>query len=129
MKRYLTVVLILSFLAVALPCQAQFMKKLKNSLLNQNQQQYGQPQMSFVGNVRMPPGQYMMTNMQTKQAFYVTIQSGQMFLSQQTPQLQQQPITPGQSMTQQGGGLLKNLLRNQLAPQTQTQQVPYQQQQ
>ena len=130
MKRYITVVLFLSLLALAVPCQAQFMKKLKDGLINQTQQQLSPGQQSFLGNVNLPPGQYMMTNVQTGQAFYVMVQNGQMYLSSnQYNQMPQQNMVPGQqTMTQQGGGLLKNLIRNQLAPQTQQQQMPVQQQ-
>lgn len=126
MKRYVTLLLLAS-LCVAVPCQAQFMKQLKDSLIGgQNQQQVAPAQQSFVGNVSLPPGQYSMTNMQTGQAFYVFIQNGQMFLSNQQAQ-NQQGITPGQSLPQTGKGIINNLIRNQLAPQTQQQQVPYQQ--
>ncbi len=38
---------------------------------------------TLVGNVNLPQGQYVMTNMQTSQAFYVTVQNGQMFLTSQ----------------------------------------------
>lgn len=38
---------------------------------------------TLVGNVSLPPAQYMMTNVQTGQAFYVTAQNSQMFLNNQ----------------------------------------------
>ena len=101
------------------------MKKLTDSLIGQDQgMMNGQP--SLIGNVNLPPGQYMMTNVQTGHAFYVQVQNGQMFLSAQPAQTQQQ-YSQGQNMQQSGKGLIKNLIRNQLAPQPQQQQVPYQQ--
>jgi len=95
------------------PCQAQFLKTLENSLLGgQNAQQgtgFNQPQLSLVGTVNLPPAQYMMTNVQTGQAFYVTVQNGQMFLGGQQiapPNLlQNQNMAPQQPMQQQNGGL------------------------
>lgn len=127
MKRNVILLLVVAFFC-AIPCQAQFMKQLKDSLIGQGQQQ-GQP--TLLGNVNLPPGQYMMTNVQTGNAFYVVVQSGQMYLSGQ-PAQNQQLMAPVGGTTQQGtGGMIKeglgNFLRNQIAPQQQQQQVPYQQ--
>ncbi|MCA9816894.1 MAG: hypothetical protein H6677_16790 [Candidatus Obscuribacterales bacterium] len=128
MKRSVVVLLIVSFFA-AVPCQAQFMKTLKDSLIGSQQQQQMAAQPTLIGNVNLPPGDYMMTNVQSGQAFYVAVQNGQMYLTNQQVQTQQnQPIyQPGQSAGQTGKGILQNLIRNQLTPQTQQQQVPYQQ--
>ncbi len=122
------------------PCQAQFLKTLQDSLLGgQNAQQgtgFNQPQMSLVGTVNLPPAQYMMTNVQTGQAFYVTVQNGQMFLGNQqvAPQnfMPNQNMAPQQSGQQQGGlgGMVKNglgsFLQNQMAPQQGQQLAPNQ---
>ncbi len=129
MKGYVSVLLFLCFcVCMALPCQAQFLKQLKDNLVNQAQQQAPGAQ-QLIGNVNLPAGQYMMTNVQSGQAFYVFVQNGQMFLNnqpQQQLQQTQQPAVPGQTMTESGKGMLKNFLRNQLTPQTQPQQYPYQ---
>jgi hypothetical protein len=87
---------------------------------------------TLVGNVNLPPAQYMMTNLQTNEAFYVTVQNGQMFLSGQpgTPQA----MAPGQMMQQQQGGMgglmtggLGKFLKNELQQQQQApQQIPNQ---
>lgn len=84
---------------------------------------------TLVGNVSLPPAQYMMTNVQTGQAFYVTVQNSQMFLNNQPIGQGAGQIMPGQipagQMTQQGGlgGLMQNglgnFLKNELAPQQQ----------
>ena len=132
MKRF-AAVSFFAFVLVAVPCQAQFLKTLEKDLLGgqgQAQQQGAVPgqqgQGSLIGNVNIPPGQYMMTNVQTGQAFYVLVQAGQMFLS--GPPASPQMMAPGQGMMQQQpqqqqGGGFGNFLRNQLAPQ---QQVPNQ---
>jgi hypothetical protein len=109
------------------PCQAQFLKNLQDSLLGGTagqQQANGVAQPQLVGSVNLPPAQYMMTNVQTGQAFYVTVQSGQMYLGgQQAP-----PVMPSQTVMpqQQGGGFggmvkngLGNFLQNQITPQQQ----------
>ena len=124
MKRYAAMAL-LALVFVATPCQAQFLKKLEQQFIGgqgQGQQQGMMPgqQAQVVGNVNLPPGQYMMTNVQTGQGFYVVVQNGQMFLtgSQSTPQM----MAPGQGMMQQQGGMgglggLGGLLKNGLSPQ------------
>lgn len=103
-------------------------------LLGQGQGQLQGQGSTLVGNVSLPPAQYMMTNMQTGQAFYVTVQNSQMFLNNQpmgqgAGQIMPGQIMPGQipagQMTQQGGlgGLMQNglgnFLKNELAPQQQ----------
>ncbi len=123
------------------PCQAQFLKTLQDSLLGgQNAQQgtaFNQPQLSLVGTVNLPPAQYMMTNVQTGQGFYVTVQNGQMFLGNQqvAPQnfMPNQTVAPQQPVQQQTGGfggMVKNglgsFLQNQIAPQQGQQVVPNQ---
>ena len=125
MKRY-AAMLVLALVLVGVPCQAQFLKQLENSLLGGQQPGQQQGMTSLVGNVNLPPGQYMMTNVQTGQAFYVVVQNGQMFLTGQP--VQQQMMVPGPGMMQQQqqqqggmGGLLNgglgNFLKNGLAPQ------------
>ncbi len=128
MKRYAaTAVSVLALTLAAIPCRAQFFKTLEKDLINgqgQNQQQQGMPgqlqgQNSLIGNVNLPPGQYMMTNVQSGQAFYVMVQGGQMFLSSQggAPPM----MAPGgmiqqqQQQPQQGG--FGNFLKNQFSPQ------------
>lgn len=99
MKRYLAAVSLVALVLVGTPCHAQkFLQKLENVLGNQQGQGFmpGQ-QTQPVGNVNLPPGQYMMTNTQSGQAFYVIIQSGQMYL---TAPSSNTPYMPGQN----GGG-------------------------
>lgn len=100
----------------------------------------GQNQSTLIGNVSLPPAQYMVTNVQTGQAFYVTVQNSQMYLlNQPGPQgmgqgagfvpVQTLPsgiqsLIPGQNQnlnqnlapgqTQQGGvkGIIQNGLGN-----------------
>jgi hypothetical protein len=84
---------------------------------------------TLIGNVSLPPAQYMMTNVQTGQAFYVTVQNSQMFLNSQpmgqgTGQVMPGQIPAGQMMQQGGlGGLMQNglgnFLKNELSPQQQ----------
>ena len=130
MKRYAASALLLILVLAAAPCQAQFLKKLEQEFLGQGQQQGltpGQPTM--VGNANLPPGQYMMTNVQTGQAFYITIQNGQIYLTgqavnqpgqgfvQQQQQQQQQPPSGLGGMIKGGlGSFLKNELTPQQAP-------------
>lgn len=110
------------------PAQTQPQGFLSNFLPAQ------QSQSNLVGNVNLAPGQYMITNTQTGQAFYVVVQNGQMILGQQQSQFgnggpgqfgqgqapQQGGLFP---QTQQGGvgGLLKNginsYLQNKMTPQ------------
>jgi hypothetical protein len=86
--------------------------------------------MTQLGTVNLPPAQYMMTNMQTSQAFYVTVQNGQMFLTGQPGA--PQAMAPGQMMQQQGGmgglmnGGLGKFLKNELNQQQAPQQIPNQ---
>lgn len=130
-----------------LPAKAQFLKNLEQTFLGGGNAQGmpGQPQL--IGNVNLPAGTYMMSNVQTGQAFYVTVQNGSMYLSQGTtppgyqqqqpggiggalggilgqPQQQQQPY--GMPQQQQPAGLggmvrsgLGNFLKDQLMPQQQ----------
>lgn len=145
MKRFAVISLAagLSLLATGFtsaPCQAQFLKTLQDTLLGgQNGQQASTvvpPQQTLVGTVNLPPAQYMMTNVQTGQGFYVTVQNGQMFLGGQqvAPQSFQpsQTIAPQQPTQQSGGfgGMVKNglgsFLQNQIAPQQGQQVVPNQ---
>lgn len=147
MKRYLAVALVALFFS-GVPCQAQFLQNLEKGLLG-GQGQGQQPQPVVVGNVNLPPGQYLMTNVQSGQAFYVAVQNGQMFLTgqpappqmmapgqgymQQPGQVMMQPqqmMAPGQGMMQPQqpsgmGGLIERglggFLKNEMAPQ---QQVP-----
>jgi len=129
------VISLLAIAAIGSPCQAQFMKQLGQELLGgQGQGQLpgmqngqlggiglGQNQnASFVGNVNLPQGQYMMTNLQTNQAFYVTVQSGQMFFSAD-PNAAQQLVPGAQGLPQQQGGIggmvkngLGSFLKNQM---------------
>lgn len=130
MKRNVILLLVVTFFC-AMPCRAQFMKQLKDSLVGQGQQQQQQQAPTILGNVNLPPGQYMMTNVQTGNAFYVFVQNGQMFLSGPPAQSQQQMMAPAAGTTPQStGGMIKeglgNFLKNQLSPQQQQQGVPYQ---
>jgi hypothetical protein len=87
---------------------------------------------TLVGNVNLPPAQYLMTNLQTNQAFYVTVQNGQMYLTGQPGGAQ--TMMPGQGMMQQQqggmGGLMNGglgkFLKNELQPQQGQQQLPNQ---
>ncbi|MBK9144484.1 MAG: hypothetical protein IPM23_18495 [Candidatus Melainabacteria bacterium] len=129
MKRNVILLLVVAFFC-AMPCRAQFMKQLKDTLVGQGQQQLNQ-QPSLLGNVNLPPGQYMMTNVQTGNAFYVFVQNGQMFLSGGPPAQNQQMMAPAAGTTPQStGGMIKeglgNFLKNQISPQQQQQGVPYQ---
>jgi hypothetical protein len=131
MKRY-AVLALLGVLAVAVPCQAQFLKKLEQDFLGGlGQSMAPQQQPTLIGNVNLPPGQYVVTNTQTGQAFYVFIQNQQMYLtgSQASPQMM-----PGQRGLQpnlmqppsmggfiQGGNWKDRVLRNELlGPQQQS---------
>lgn len=116
MKR-IAAVLTLSLLLAVPSCQAQFLKKLGQDLLNGNNNQNmpgqfgggtaGQP----AGTTNMPPGQYMMTNMGSGQAFYILVDNnGQMYASVpgnngMAPGM----VQPGMGQVQQGGmgGLLQ----------------------
>jgi hypothetical protein len=134
MKRYAALTLLV-FVLAAVPCQAQFLKKLGEEFLNQGQQQGAMPgqQPTMIGNVNLPPGQYMMTNVQTGAAFYVVVQNGQMYL---IGTAQQQMMNSGQGLLQQGqtqqqgglGGMIKgglgNFLKNELTPQGNSTGVP-----
>jgi hypothetical protein len=112
MKRYAVlfpVVLasMVSLLLPTIPCQAQLLQKLEQGLMgSQGQGQGGmfgqQSQQTLLGNVNLPAAQYMMTNVQTGQAFYVTVQNGQMYM---TGQAAQQGMMPGQGMMQ-GQGMI-----------------------
>ena len=150
MKRYVVTSLI-AFAIAASPCHAQLLQKLQQNLLGgqgQGQapqqgllpgQQQGllpglipgvQQQNSIIGNVNLPPGQYLMSNVQTGQAFYVNVQNGQMSLAPQpsSPQFTGfgQNMMPQQN-TNGVGGLIRSglgsFLKNQLTPQ----EVPPQQ--
>jgi hypothetical protein len=143
MKRYAALALVTVVFAIA-PCHAQMLQKLEQGLLGgqgqgapgmmpggaammpgmQGMMGGGMGQQAMIGNVNLPPGQYMMTNVQTGQAFYVAVQNGQMYLSQGGPQMMPpgQGMMPGPAMMppQQGGllnGGLGNFLRKELAPQ------------
>lgn len=131
MKRYAGALLLtIMFTAIftVVPCQAQFMKQLEQTLLGgQNQGLAPGQQPQVIGNVSLPPGQYMITNMQTGQAVYVGVQNGQMFLVEQP--VAPSGIMPGQGYAPQNqpagvGGMIRggltNFLNNKLAPQ----QVP-----
>lgn len=136
------------------PCQSQFLKKLGQELLqgqsgSQGGGAQGMPGMTQqgtpAGSTNLPAGQYMMTNMQTGQGFYIMVNgNGQMFATvpnnQQMPantnmMLAPQGAVPQQQVPQQqqggvGGffkGTLNNMLQNQLSPGAQ-QGVPVQQQ-
>lgn len=134
------------------PCEAQFLKKLEQQLMQGNQGQAGLlgGQGQAAGNTSLPAGQYMMTNMQTGQGFYVTVNpQGQMFVTSPANGQQQQQMMPGangQGLPPQGvapgvmqqqqssgfSGLMKNsvgnFLKNELNPgaQQMPQQVPQQ---
>jgi hypothetical protein len=148
MKRYAvaSVAGVISLLAAAVaasPVQAQLMKQIEQGLLGgqsqnqmsgmlpgqQNSAGFGQTQnANLVGNVNLPQGQYLMTNVQTNQAFYVMVQNGQMYLSGD-PNVQS--AVPGVQTVppQQGGigGLMKggfgNLLKNEWQQRQQQQQA------
>ena len=116
MKRFPALV-VLAIALAALPCQAQFLKKIEQELIGgPGTGQQGllpgqQPQATLIGNVNLPPGQYIVTNTQTGQAFYIAIQNGQVFLTSQQPS--QQMLAPGQGVQQQGGlGGFGNMIRN-----------------
>jgi len=124
MKRSIALSLV-ALIFIGIPCQAQIFKKLEQDLMGGQSQGQTQVQAQLIGNVNLPPGQYMMTNVQTGQGFYVVVQNGQMFLSgqQATPQGM---MPPGQGGMQQGaGGGFGNFLKNEFTPQQQ-QQTPYQ---
>lgn len=123
-KVIVSVVAIASIVALgfaAAPCQAQLLKKLEQGLLGGQNQMGGLGQMngqgnisgqgnmngqaSLVGTVNLPPGQYMMSNVQTGQAFSVFVQNGQMYLNGQA----QQGLAPGQSMIQQLPGMIPGM--------------------
>jgi hypothetical protein len=92
------VVSLSTVIAAAAPCRAQLFQKLEQGLLGgQGQGQQGGA--TLLGNVNLPPAQYMMTNVQTGQAFYVMVQNGQMYLSGQAAP---QAMAPGQGMMGQG---------------------------
>ncbi len=126
MKR-LAVMLVIS-LAMAVPAShAEFFKKLGQDLLNgatgQNMPgQFGggtagQP----AGTTNMAPGQYMMTNMHTGQAFYILVDNnGQMYASVPNNGMTPGMVQPGMGqmgmgqtqggmggLLQQGAGLLQ----------------------
>ncbi|MBX9686801.1 MAG: hypothetical protein K2X27_08875 [Candidatus Obscuribacterales bacterium] len=138
--RIFAVFLVLAVNLWSNPCQAQFLKKLSEELLQGQSNQQNNPasiqsQGSPAGNTNLPPGQYMMTNMNTGQGFYIMVNgNGQMFASipgsgQNLPtQSATPPMVPGsnpalnQPATQNGvGGFMKgalnNFLQNQLSPQ------------
>lgn len=138
MKRYAAAIASASLLATA-PAHAQLLEKLEQSLLGgqgqgqqqvlgQGQQQNFMPGTSspsaVIGNVNLPPGQYMLSNVQTGQAFYVVIQNGQMSLT--GPPGGQQFAGNQQGYFQQPqqsgvGGMIRSglgsFLKNQLVPQ------------
>jgi hypothetical protein len=128
MKRYV-VMSLAALLFLASPGQAQLLQKLEQGLMGGQQQQGMRP--GFIGNVNLPPGQYMLTNTQTGQALCVAVQNGQMFMQQSSPQM----MAPGQGMMQQqpgmfgggGGGGIGNFLKNGFNPQQQQQQQMQQQ--
>lgn len=122
--------------AIAVPCQAQGFKNMAQQFLSGQQQQPAQMQVvgSPSGSSSFPAGNYMMVNMNSGQAFYVTVvPGGQMFaadprsvfVSIQTPG--QGQLLPGQTLPQQqpqaggiGGtikGVLGNYLDNKINPQ------------
>lgn len=102
MKRALILGVGVVALSWILPANAQFLKNLEHSLLGGAGQQGGMPgQAQFIGNVSLPTGNYMMSNVQTGQAFYVSVQNGQMYLSQGTTPAGYGGLMPGQN----GGGL------------------------
>jgi hypothetical protein len=118
MKRSVALSLV-ALIFIGIPCQAQMFKKLEQDLMGGQNQGQTQVQAQLVGNVNLPPGQYMMTNVQTGQGFYVLVQNGQMFLSGQ--QGTQQMMAPGQGGMQQGaGGGFGNFLKNEFTQQQQT---------
>lgn len=147
MSRYMLSLIIV--LLVAAPCHAQLLKKLEQELMQGQQGGMGQNMMGGggtpAGQTTLPPGQYMMTNMQTGQGFYVMVQNGgQMYVSQAKNGQQQgmmggasqmmggqSQMMPGQYPMQQQsgsgvGGMMKNFLKNELSPQGQP-QMPVQQ--
>ena len=151
MKR-LAVFALVAFMLAVPACQAQFLKKLGQELLQGNSAMPGQNGGGLAGtpagSTNLPPGQYMMTNMNTGQGFYIMVDNqGQMYASQ--PQAGQtmpgqfgagavmpgQQTMPGQfgagQQQQQGGvgGFMKNLLKDQLMPGQNQQGMPMQQQQ
>lgn len=134
-----SLILAFSLSAATTPCDAQFLKKLEQTLM-QGQGMYG-GQGQLAGNTSLPAGQYMVTNMQTGQGFYLTVNpQGQMFVSSPAPgQQQMMPGANGQGLPPQGvtnqsgfGGMMKgsmgNFLKNELAPASQPipQQIPQQ---
>ena len=136
-----TAVSLTTVFGAASPCHGQLFKQLEQGLLGgqgQGQQQgfmpgqqnggmFGQQAgATLVGNVNLPPAQYMMTNVQTGQAFYVTVQGGQMYLTGQPGA--PQAMSPGQMMQPPQGGLggIGNFLKNELQGQQGQQQIPQQ---
>lgn len=115
-------------LAVVTPCQAQFFKKLGQELLQGASGQQTGAQGQSVGSTSIPPGRYMVTNLQTCQAFYLTVEStGQMFAASPYNQQQggmpgsmlsgQQTLAPAQQIPQGGSGSgMQNFLQNGIAP-------------
>lgn len=118
MKR-LAAMIILSLLVSVPSCQAQFFKKLGQDLLNgatgQNMPgQFGggtagQP----AGTTNMAPGQYMMTNMGTGQAFYILVDNnGQMYASiPNNNGMQPGMVQPGMGQAGVGQGGMGGLLQ------------------
>lgn len=115
MNRYTLLSVATLFVAAAAPCQAQFLQDLKDQFLGGGGAAAGQyqQQAQIIGNVSLPPGTYMMSNVQTGQAFYVSVQNGQMVLAQQ-PGATPNTVAPA---TGGPGGALGGLL----APQQQQQ--------
>jgi hypothetical protein len=117
MKRALMLGVAAVAMCCVLPANAQFLKSLENAVLGGGAQQQGMPgQPQFLGNVSLPAGTYMMSNVQTGQAFYVTVQNGGMYLSQGT-------TPPG--YPQGGGGGIGGALGGILGQPQQQQQQPY----
>jgi hypothetical protein len=110
---------LVALIFIGIPCQAQILKHLEQDLMGGQNQGQTQVQAQLVGNVNLPPGQYMMTNVQTGQGFYVVVQNGQMYLSGQ--QGTQQMMAPGQQggMQRGTGGGFGNFLKNEFTPQQQ----------
>lgn len=146
MRRYVICMLLAAYAASSAPSQAQFLKKLGEEFLGgaQQGQQQGVPGAQGspmpAGTTSLPAGQYMLTNMQTGQGFYLMVNNnGQMFVSspaagqqQMMPGMAPQTMAPGQVPQQQSqgfGGMMKNslgsFLKDQLIPAQQQPQAQF----
>lgn len=109
MNRYVGALVVM--MLIAAPCQAQDSQKPEQGLPGKQEQQglmQGQQQ-KLIGNVNLPPGPYVLTNVRSGQNFYVAVENGQMYLAGQdspVPVILPGPVTPQQ---QQGIGGIRGV--------------------